>query len=543
MTHILTLALLIAQDQPKPPTYDEAVAAFKRYSGNEDPAFRAEASRLLGEVLDEKRDEKAVELLIAQLTNEMSRGGQAKGEWGACGWVIMNIIDSIAGCPADKDREWPARPGIRNPKAIAWLVDDVLKKKSRPWRVKFYAAVAAGRLPGDNVAAALGELAQDKDQRLQIAAFEALARRKDKKTTADLVKAFQTTNSWEGKSAALYAMREIKDEACADALIEFLIDVEKRVRDGGDVDLIGRLLDDVVVTLRAVTGLDGGYIPGLWQQMWEAKKKGTAAPTLDDSKTLVKPTEFYGIQSHSSRVIFMIDCSGSMTAKASDKEKNVVATGGAKTPDYIPGGPVDKLSAKEQGAFKKCKEMLEKTKKMTVSMRIEGVKKELTRCLFNLEPYVYFNVICYDSGVRAWKDELVPATWENKLAAIQNVLGQEAMGGTNYFDTLRTGYEFIDKAAKGARLTQDKKINYAEAINGADTFYLLSDGEPTYGALLDKDQVSGELRKTNLLRRTIVHTICIGDFDIATPELRVDPKFLKRLADENGGQTKHVTGK
>lgn len=536
----IVLFLALAQE---PPTYDQAVSAFKKFSGSDDPAERAEAARLLGESAVEKKDEKTAEMLISLLTNELARGAHGKGDWSSSGWVIMNVIDSIAGCDADADRLWRARPGIRDAKAIEWLVDDVLKKKSRPWRVKFYAAIACGRLPGDNVAAALGEIAQDKDPRLQIAAFEAMARRKDKTTTQDLVKAFKAADSWEGKSAALHAMRQINDEACVDGLIEFLFDVEKRVRDGGDTDLVGRLLDDTVFTLRQVTGLDGGFIPGLWEQMWQAKKKGTKPPTLDENKTMVRPTEFYGIQSHSSRVIFMIDCSGSMGAKASDKEKNVVATGGVKLEEVVPGGPVDKLSAKEQGFYKKCKEALDKAKKMSVTVRIEGVKKELTRCLYYLEPYVCFNVVAYDSGVRTWKDELVPATWENKFGAMQYMQGQEAMGGTNYFDTLRTGFEFVDKSAKGARLVQDKKLNYAEAINGADTFYLLSDGEPTYGALLDKDQVSGELRKTNLLRRTIVHAICIGDFDAATPELRVDPKFLKRLAEENGGQFKHVTKK
>jgi len=48
--------------------------------------------------------------------------------------------------------------------------------------------------------------------------------------------------------------------------------------------------------------------------------------------------------------------------------------------------------------------------------------------------------------------------------------------------------------------------------------------------------ILGELNKLNLLRRIVIHTICVGDEDKDHPAWKVDPNFLEKIANEN-----HVT--
>ena len=59
-----------------------------------------------------------------------------------------------------------------------------------------------------------------------------------------------------------------------------------------------------------------------------------------------------------------------------------------------------------------------------------------------------------------------------------------------------------------------------------DTIFFLSDGKPTTGRFVDPDDILREVRKLNELRRVVVHTIALGQFQ---------KTFMKRLAKENGG--------
>ena len=59
-----------------------------------------------------------------------------------------------------------------------------------------------------------------------------------------------------------------------------------------------------------------------------------------------------------------------------------------------------------------------------------------------------------------------------------------------------------------------------------DTVFFLSDGRPTVGAFVDPDDILREVKEANDLRKVIIHTIAIGEFQ---------KDFMKRLAEENGG--------
>jgi hypothetical protein len=242
----------------------------------------------------------------------------------------------------------------------------------------------------------------------------------------------------------------------------------------------------------------------------------------------------------------MIDKSGSMAAKASDKDEPKNGSGTAGMPkDWIPGPALKDLPPAEQGVYPKCKQVFEKWKKFKVTKRMDGVKKALIKAVYFLDPKVHFTVIMYDDLPRPWKggEVLFPATWQNKFIILDQVDRTVEGGGTNYWDTFMMGFKYVEKAGV---IAKDDKKNYAYSVNGADTFFFLSDGEPTVGPFTEsgksqKSELLAELRKVNLLRKIVVHTICIGDEDPNDPRMGVDPKFLQKIADENGGIFKHIT--
>ena len=65
-----------------------------------------------------------------------------------------------------------------------------------------------------------------------------------------------------------------------------------------------------------------------------------------------------------------------------------------------------------------------------------------------------------------------------------------------------------------------------------DTVYVLSDGAPSFGEVIDKDEIRRLVRETNRLKRLTIHTVTFGD--------KNDTDFLRLLAEENGGRHIHI---
>jgi HEAT repeat protein len=134
--------------------------------------------------------------------------------------------------------------------------------------------------------------------------------------------------------------------------------------------------------------------------------------------------------------------------------------------------------------------------------RMDQAKKELTRVLSQLNPAAQINMIFFDDKIQPWSKGLLPI--KTHLKEAQAVVAKVApRGQTNIFDSL----------------------DFAFSQKEADTIYLLSDGDPTAGRIIDPDDILREIRRMNRLRQIVIHTISFG----ASP-------FLKRLAEQNGGQ-------
>ena len=88
-------------------------------------------------------------------------------------------------------------------------------------------------------------------------------------------------------------------------------------------------------------------------------------------------------------------------------------------------------------------------------------------------------------------------------------------GKTNTFGALMRALEVSGRGATDR--------GYEVAV---DTIFFLSDGRPTTGELIDPDDILREVRGANRLRKVVIHTIAIGEFQ---------KQFMKTLATENGG--------
>ena len=134
--------------------------------------------------------------------------------------------------------------------------------------------------------------------------------------------------------------------------------------------------------------------------------------------------------------------------------------------------------------------------------RIDQAKKELQRVLSQLGSGAQVNMVFFDERIEPWKKGLVPikANLKEAHAVVQKVAPR---GQTNIFDALE----------------------FAFANKEADTIYLLSDGDPTNGRVIDPDDILREVHKLNRLRQIVIHTISFGA-----------SRFMRELAAENGGQ-------
>ena len=114
--------------------------------------------------------------------------------------------------------------------------------------------------------------------------------------------------------------------------------------------------------------------------------------------------------------------------------------------------------------------------KSSEKSKIELAREQLKWSIETLPKGVHFNVIFYATDVQVWKEppEMVPATKENKQAAIDWFMEIDANGYTRTFDAL------------------GKALDYASGKGGADTVFLLSDGSPT--AVDAGEPLTGETR-------------------------------------------------
>jgi HEAT repeat protein len=369
----------------------------------------------------------------------------------------------------------------------------------KAWDVRRRAVQALAALGDPACAEALAPLCDDVEPGVACAAFEGLAALRSPLVVPPAIRHLND-EVWQVRASAIAALRQVRRRESIEPLIQRMA-VEE-----------GRLVADIGEALGEITGRFFGQRLESWQGFWDtfkdkfeipsdeelAQRKAKAKENAEKYKPSGPQTTYHGIETPSRKILFVIDVSGSMENLVVEEER------------FADGGYPSML-------------------------RIDIVKTELQRTLDGLEPYVEFNIIAFATDVKFWSKDLVRANVVKKSAARDWVGKLEALGGASKEDLARVGLVGTANLEAGKTNTygalaaalgidsEKKSDDYEVAV---DTIFFLSDGRPSAGKYVDPDDILREIKTANELRKIVVHTIAIGEFQ---------KDFMKRLAEENGG--------
>ncbi len=367
------------------------------------------------------------------------------------------------------------------------------------WAMRGAAAEALGECAASEAQDALRKAAgREKDGRALVSILDALGHRREAESIPAIADALKRSPDFPVKLAAVDALHRIDDSKGIEPLIEAL------------KDATGRLREEINAVLVALTGVDSRGDYTAWKAWFTANKAALLGGKYekpperkpDAGGTASEPAKFYGIPVISKRVAFVLDRSGSMKEPAEWKpDETEVATGG--------GDPIPR--AKE---FK--------------GRKIDVAKHELRNAIWRLKEDVRFNIIIYNHEYQPWLDEgLEAATRANKEKAIAFIDALEPDGQTNIFDPLERAFLLSERKEPKEALKRSETVEANAFKAGVDTIYLLSDGVPNNGRIIEPGEILSKMIEMNRTRRVKIHTIGVG------ADARED--FMRALADQNGG--------
>ncbi len=351
--------------------------------------------------------------------------------------------------------------------------------------------------------AALGALAQIKPQEstgyldsalkdplpeVRITAIETLTKYKsDKalilKSASDLLRDKNSAVC----ATAVQCLRELRETGSVKALVERLPDASWRLR------------YDLITALKDLTGKEFGFDAKAWFNWYQVnKEKIEIAPPLTESRMgkqngipanrgankesdlPLKSNEtiptFFDIPILGRDVVFIIDFSRSMKNEAEDND--------------------DKKERKADIAI-----------------------NELTETLKRFSSEVRFNIIILSTeaaryGKRKASKTMLQATEENKKAALKFV--------SSLWDRL-------EDIKRGRGDHYDAMIE-AFSEPEIDTVFLLSDGRPTYGTYINKDNIVENIARNNRFKKVVINTIITGN-----KGTKKDRELMEELAEMTNG--------
>lgn len=297
---------------------------------------------------------------------------------------------------------------------------------------------------------------------------------------------------WQVRSAAAYALAVQKCKPAIPALIHGLEAELLRKKDPWAMDLrLHKLLEG----LTGQTVVRGEVAP--WKQFWAAEGASfTVRPAPKEGeakKANDRYAKFFDLEVDSDRVLFVVDFSGSMAEPMTLKDGT--GTGARQTE--------------------------------TSGTKASLVVAELKRLIMSLPDGALVNIVVFGDDVRIWRQEGGrPSLVKLDDDARDDLMGKfldalRPAGRTNLHDALAKALDF---AGRGMH---DK---YYAA--GFDTLYVITDGAPTTGEVVDKDEIRRRVRECNQLRRIAIQCVTFGE--------KNDTAFLAAMAAENGGRHIHV---
>ncbi|MHC4605539.1 MAG: hypothetical protein ACYTAF_01215 [Planctomycetota bacterium] len=553
---VLAAAALPAAAQDKD-TWDDAVRAYKGclQSSVTNPNKIAQAVRGIGNATFPDVDADSAKYAVQAMKLEFHEGrGGAREE------MVNEVVLEAAAFVFSR---------ITKESVIKDLVKQAVKNENA--RLGYYIIKGLNSGGSSTFKAELNNLVNDDDPLIQMAAVDALVESGDSSHLDTFIKVIEDIGrAWEVKDSALKGVGRHLSATDWDR-IGRLVDALGKTPDSqyrfrcNLRDFLNRLLGTNVQThdgnawraaLNELRQGGGGGGGGGGGAPLGGAGGGGGAPSAGH-KT-VATGEFFGIKTESTRIVFVLDRTGSMNdpctappvkgGEDEEEEREGVATG---------------KKAKSQGDVKKKKKARDIKKKYDdrqINTKLDALKREYINAVYNLDERVYFSTVWYHNAMAKWKEKLVPATWDNKLSAIAFADGLQGIGSTNIFGGIEAAFQMVAAAGPRKRggsgrkpVATGKRGGYsAPGADMADTIYVLTDGKHNTGKFVvgggqgsmpscDKAGFLAEIRKINKTRKVIIHTICLGDIGVGSDP--PDPGFLRQLAEENGGKFRHVTGR
>jgi hypothetical protein len=398
------------------------------------------------------------------------------------------------------------RAGIRG---AASAIQSALAAGSSDAEFRFEAMRALSRIGDASAAEVVGPVLGDADANVRMAACDCVGKLKLKGLGAQLVPLLADVE-WPVQTAAITSLGFVRPQEAVQPLIDLMRSE-------------GRLQIECAEALFKITGYDFGVDPDKWQQQWNTLMsiEGWRIPTDEElakkAESRRKYAELYGqsegrntfagIPTTSTRVLFIIDVSGSMDDLVVEREK-----------------------------FQGHRDF----KKFTV------VRDNLLEAIDSLTASTFFNIVAFATDLNPWKKKLVPANIINRRAARQWIERLRPIGGTEDQHLAQSGlggladlaggktntlkallYAFgVDPEKPGPKVSFTGSSSDKKRSDMLDTCYFLSDGRPSIGKLVDTREILGEVERYNEDFRIVFHTIAIGEFQ---------KEFLRDLASKNGG--------
>lgn len=299
-----------------------------------------------------------------------------------------------------------------------------------------------------------------------------------------------------------------------------------------------------------------GVSPKPWQPILDGKPISEVTGTRSDRAGT--SADFFGIQSITQRVVYVVDASDSMLEKVIDKEALLKPVTGKSS------GPADTRTPEEIA--------LDLALPWDrINTRFDAAIAFLELSLKRLTKHQSFAVVLFGdeaTTIRA-TGQMIPASQKNIKKAIAELLAIKPgpvvqnrpngtlRGKTNLHGGLKLAFELQDGKR---RITSATDVDVKAIGNGADTIFVLSDGDPTWDNWPEEDTPDDwdqagdpeaktnhemhptltfqgpmsypewllvDLERLNTLRKVQIHAVGFGD---------VQRSFLRRIAKLGDGE-------
>ena len=385
--------------------------------------------------------------------------------------------------------------------------------KTAPAEVRVVYVEALSQLTGSPAAhATLLDLVKDRDHFVRGMAAAGLGEHRSMDALEPLM-ALLDDKTWLVQSAALASLPRLTDKAEVKKRVPKLVDFLENVS--------GRLKVDCAESLRRITGKNFGRDAAAWRK-WVDEGMPEAPPkaeTTDENPALPKPAygnqdetpHFYGMPVLSNRVVLILDISLSMYDPIEiDKERLRRETSRRKAP--VTGEKKEKDKPEEKGPEEDQGYDIPWWK---IKTRLDLAKYQTINLVSQLREEQSFEIITFSKEVTHWMGKIVPATSANKQKAIAMLEVVKPEDATNTWGAIAAAFDMVDVNKKGEGL-------------GPDEVYLVTDGAPSLGDIVDSQQILDATLQLCKVKPLRINVIGIG----------VDLQFLRKLARDTGGQSK-----